>query len=309
MKAVLYDRYGGPEVLRFADVPEPEPGAGEVLIQVRAASVIPGDWKLRAGHLQSMFPVTFPKIPGRDGAGTVAAAGPGADYAKVGDAVCFVTEHTEAGSNCEFVARGRERIVAKPDGLSFAEAAALMHAGVCAWICLVETARVEAGMKVLVHGGAGAIGGMAVQIARHFGAEVAATCHSRNVSYVESLGAIRPIAYDLEDFGEVVREVDVVVDLIGGDVHHRSYPVLRKGGTMVWLIAAPFEDRSAAFGVRTVQAEIHDDRRVLEAVVALAADGAVKPQVSRRMALEDAAEAHRLLEAGENSRGRIVLEP
>lgn len=309
MKAVLYDRYGGPDVLRLSDVPDPEPGPDEVLIQVKAASVIPGDWKLRAGHLREMFPIAFPKVPGRDGAGVVVARGSDVDYADIGDALCFVTEHTEPGSNCEFVVRGRDRVVAKPDTLSFPEAAALMHAGVCAWICLVETARVAAGMKVLVHGGAGAIGGMAVQMARHLGAEVAATCHSRNLDYVESLGASRVIAYDVEDFAATVRDIDVVVDLIGGDVHRRSYPVLKTGGAMVWLIAAPFEDQSAKYGVRTLQAKIHDDLRVLEAVVALADKGAIKPQVSRRMSLADAADAHRILEERRNSRGRIVLEP
>ena len=309
MKAAMYDRYGGADVLSIAELPTPMPKDDEVLIRVEAASVIPGDWKLRSGHLQEMFPVSFPKIPGRDGAGVIVEKGTAVDFAEIGDAVCFVTEHTEAGSNCEFVVRGADRIVQKPDGLSFIEAAALMHAGVCAWICLVETAKVASGMRVLVHGGAGAIGGMAVQMARHFGAEVWSTCHSRNLDYVSSLGASQAIAYDREDFGADVRDIDIVVDLIGGEVHRRSYPVLRRGGTMVWLIAAPFEDQSADYGVRTVQAEIHDDRRVLESVVALAAEGAIKPQVSRCLSLADVAEAHRALEAGENSRGRIVLTP
>ena len=140
MKAIRYDRYGGPEVLRLADMPEPRCGGGEVLIDVRAASVIPGDCKLRAGHLRELFEVTFPKIPGRDGAGVVLEVGARVGEFMVGDRVCFVTQHTEPGSNAERIARPAAEVVRMPDGLDFAGAAALMHAGVCAWIALVETA-------------------------------------------------------------------------------------------------------------------------------------------------------------------------
>ena len=171
MRAIQYERFGGPEVLRLVDLPAPAPGPGEVAIEVRAASVIPGDWKLRAGHLQHLFPITFPKIPGRDGAGIIVEVGSGVDGWSVGEAVGFVTQHTESGSYAERVVRNPASVVRKPAALSFAEGAALMHAGVCAWIGLIETAGVEAGSRVLVHAGAGAIGGAAVHgwIARHSG--------------------------------------------------------------------------------------------------------------------------------------------
>ena len=307
MKAILYDQFGGPEVLRLADVREPEFGDGEVLIDVAAASVTPGDFKLRAGHLQKLFPITFPKISGRDGAGTVSAVGNKVDDFAPGDRVCFVTQRTEPGSYAERIARPAGEVVRMPDGLDFIDAAALTHAGVCAWIALVESARLEPGMHVLIHGGAGAIGGMAVQLASHLGARVTATCRSANTEYTLGLGADSVIAYDRADFTEVVSNVDVVLDLVGGDVHDRSCRVLRRGGILVFLLAEPFVDCSAEHGVELRQAVIDDDKSLLEKVVALAADGAITPQVSRVMALSDAAEAHRVMESGRNSRGRIVL--
>jgi len=307
MKAILYDQFGGPEVLRLAEVPEPECADGEVLIDVAAASVTPGDCKLRAGHLQELFPITFPKISGRDGAGIVSVVGNKVDDFAPGDRVCFVTQRTEQGSYAERIARPAGEVVRMPDALEFIDAAALMHAGVCAWIALVETARLEPGMHVLIHGGAGAIGGMAVQLASHLGARVMATCRSANTEYTLGLGADSVIAYDRVDFVDVVSDVDVVLDLVGGDVHERSCRVLRPGGILVFLLADPFEDRSAEFGVDLRQAMIDDDKSVLEKIVALAADGTITPQVSRVMALSDAAEAHRVMESGRNSRGRIVL--
>lgn len=307
MKAIVYDRFGGPEVMRLADMAEPEYGEADVLIDVAAASVTPGDCKMRAGHLQELFPITFPKIPGRDGAGIVAAAGANVAGLAPGDRVCFIAQRIEQGSNAERIARPASQVVAMPDGLDFTGATALMHAGVCAWIALVETARLAAGGHVLIHGGAGAIGGMAVQIAHHLGARVSATCRAANSDYAAGLGADAVIPYDRADFADAVSDVDVVLDLVGGDVHERSCRVLRPGGILVFLLAEPFEDRSAEYGVELRQADIHDDKAVLEKVVALAADGTIRPQVSRVLPLSEAVEAHRLIESGRNSRGRIVL--
>ena len=307
MRAIQYRRFGGPAVLELAEVPDPHPGPGQVRVDLRAASAIPGDCKLRAGHLQAHFKVTFPKIPGRDGAGIVTEVGPGVTYARPGDAVCVVAQHTESGTYAEAVVRDAATIVPKPDALGFTEAAALTHAGVCAWIMLVETAQVRRGMKVLVHAGAGAIGGLAVQLAAHLGAEVAATCRAANADYVQGLGAGRVVAYDREDFTQRLSDYDVVLDLVGGTVHERSYGVLRRGGHIVYLIAEPFRDRSREFGVRATRAEIHDRPDLLRTVVDLAAKKILRPQICATLPLAEAAEAHRRIEAGEVTRGRIVL--
>ncbi|MSQ70156.1 MAG: NADP-dependent oxidoreductase [Betaproteobacteria bacterium] len=309
MKAIRFASFGGPEVLRLEEVAAPAPpGPHEVLIAIEAACVTPGDWKLRAGQLQTMFPVSLPCIPGRDGAGRITAIGKAVDYAQPGDAVCFVAERTVQGSYAESIVRDAASIVALPPRLSFAEGAALMHAGTCAWIALVDTAHIARGQKILIHAGAGAIGGMAIQIAKHIGAYVATICSARNAPYARGLGADLVIEYDREDFAEKLLGYDVVLDLVGGEAHEQSYRVLNKGGVMVWLIARPIVDRSAEYGVRTLQAHIQDDPRALAGVIDLARRGVLKPQVSRIMPLSAAADAQRRVQAGDNSRGRIVLD-
>lgn len=307
MQAIQYSRYGGPDVLNIVDLPNPIPAQDEALIAVKAASVIPGDWKVRAGHLQEMFPLNLPTIPGRDGAGIVVATGPGCDWAAIGDELCFVTEHVEPGSYAEMVARPRSMTVSKPAEISFPQAAAMMHAGVCAWIGLIETARIKSGQRILVHGGAGAIGGMAIQLAKQTGCHVYTTCAATNRAYVADLGADEVIAYDEVNFIDTLSDMDVVLDLIGGDIHEKSCRVLKPGGTVFWLIAAPFKDLSARYGVNCQQVIIHDRRSTLESVAEAVRLGTLRPQVSRTLPLRDAAEAHRILERGENSRGRIIL--
>ena len=308
MKAVRFDRFGGPEELRLVDLPDPAPAPGEVLIEVRAVSVVPGDCKLRQGLLTGYFPVAPPKVPGRDGAGIVKAVGADVADFSPGDRVCFTCRHVDQGSYAQLACRPERDVVDMPDGLDFVEAAAIMHAGVCAYIAVVETAAVKSGDRVLVHAAAGAIGGMAVQICKHLGAEVTGTCSARNVDHVRSLGADRIIAYDRMDFGEVVSDQDAVVDLVGGDVHARSRAVLRPGGVLVWLIALPFEDDATVRDIDVRQAVIEDSPQILKAVVALANAGHVRPLVSRVLPLGQAAAAHRILEAGRNSRGRLILD-
>jgi len=308
MLAVQYRQFGGPDVLQLIDVPDPEPGPGEVRVTLHAASVIPADWKLRAGHLKQLFSISFPKIPGRDGAGVVSKLGPGVDYVAVGTRVGVIARHIEPGTYAQSIVRDRASIVPLPGNVGFEEGAALMHAGVCAWICLVETARLRPRMRIVVQGGAGAIGGLAVQLAHHLGAHVAATCRADNVDYVRSLGADEVVAYDRDDFAASLREYDVVLDLIGGEVHARSYVTLKRGGHMVCLIAAPFENQAQKFDVRVTTPRIHDGHYAMDAVVDLAARGVLRPQISSRMALAEAAEAHRRLEARAVTRGRIVLE-
>ena len=308
MKAIRFDRFGGPEELRLVDLPDPAPGPGEVLIEVRAVSVVPGDCKLRQGLLTGYFPVAPPKVPGRDGAGIVKAVGADVADFSPGDRVCFTCRHVDQGSYAQLACRPERDVVDMPDGLDFVEAAAIMHAGVCAYIAVVETAAVKSGDRVLVHAAAGSIGGMAVQICKHLGAEVTGTCSARNADHVRSLGADRIIAYDRTDFGEVVSDQDAVVDLVGGDVHARSRAVLRPGGVLVWLIALPFEDDATGRDIDVRQAVIEDSPQILKAVVALANAGHVRPLVSRVLPLGQAAAAHRILEAGRNSRGRLILD-
>jgi NADPH2:quinone reductase len=274
-------------------------------VAVKAASAVPIDWKLRAGLLQQYFQLKFPKIPGRDGAGLVTATGAGVDGMTAGVRVCVMAGHDRPGTYAQGIAVPAAAVVPIPEKLSFVEASSLVNAGLSAWVC-IEAAAVQAGMKVLVHGGSGAVGGVIVQLAHHLGAEVTATSRAANRDYVRSLGAARAIAYDEEDFG-ALRGQDVVFDLVGGDTHARSYPVLRKGGHLVFLVAAPIVERGAEFGVRVTRAMVADARAPVEKVLDLAARGIVRPPVAGMLPLREAARAHRMMENGEAMRGRLML--
>src|SRR6476646_5563138 len=199
MRALLYASFGGPDVLRVGEVEDPSPGRGEVLIRVRAASVGPGDCKLRAGMLQQHFSISFPKIPGRYGAGEVVALGPDVDAIRIGDRVAFAAAHDENGSCAEMIVRPRVKIAAAPANVTFPEASAVIHEGVCA-VSALASANVGAGTRLLVHGAAGAVGGACVQLARHLGAVVTATCREHDRDNVHALGAHLVIPFDREDF-------------------------------------------------------------------------------------------------------------
>jgi NADPH:quinone reductase-like Zn-dependent oxidoreductase len=308
MKAIEYRCYGGPEVLELVDRPDPAPGPGEVLIHVHAVSLAPGDWKMRRGLLKDVFPARFPVTPGRDGSGEVAALGAGVADVAPGDGVVFMTDRVTAGSYAELIVRKRDAIVRKPASVSHIEAAAANHAGLCAWLGLVDTARIGPGSKVLIHGAAGAVGSFAVQLAHHRGAKVAATCRAGSVEYVAALGAHTVIAYDRDDFAAILRDYDVVYDLVGGAVHERSYRVLKQGGLLLYLIAKPVVERGAEYGVAVKRVAIDERPDAIEAVMALVAAGAVKPQVDRVFPLAEAAAAHRFLESNAPRRGRCVLQ-
>lgn len=304
--AVAYDAYGGPEVLKLRSVPAPPLAHGEVLVEVHAASMNPVDWKVRSGMLQKFFPVTFPTITGRDGAGKVMAAAAGADSSLVGKRVCFLAQRG-AGTWSQKIALQASLAVPIPSSISYEAAASLPLAGISAWVGLVQAANVKPEMRVLIHAAAGGVGSMAVQIARLRGATVIATCSQRNVDFVRALGAEEVIPYDQTAFEERVRDIDVVFDVIGGDVHRRSYPTLKRDGIIVALAAAPFEDESARWGVKLVTPQVLSDSAALTEIVELVAAGALKPCVECVLPVADFAKAHQMSETG-HARGKIVLK-
>ena len=308
MKAIRFDRFGGPEVLRLVDMPDPVPGPGELLVEVHAVSVVAGDCKLRNGDMAEHLALRPPRVPGRDGAGVVRAVGDGVAGFKAGDRVCFTCQYGQQGTYAELAVRPESDVARMPRRLNFIEAAAVTHAGICAYIAIVGTAAVKTGDKVLVHAAAGAIGGIAVQLCRMLRAEVAGTCRARNLDHVMALGAHRAIAYDREDFSRAISGQDVVIDMIGGDVHTKSREALRPGGRLVWLIAEPFGEPDDGRDIEVRQAIIKDGPESLGAVMGLADEGRIRPLVSQVLPLYRAAEAHRIMEAGENTHGRLVLD-
>lgn len=307
MHAASYDRHGGPEVITLGPMPMPVAGPGQVLVRLAAAGVAPLDWKLRAGLLAQHFTLSFPKIPGRDGAGTVAAVGDGVTGLVPGDRVAVMAPPaTQAGTAAQAIAADAGLVVPLPDTVGFDAAAALINSGLSAWIAVMRTAQVQAGQRVLVQSGAGAVGGLMVQLCRHLGATVTATCRADNMDYVLALGANRAVAYDRPWPGDLPPQ-DVVFDLMGGAVHDACYPLLAPGGHLVWLTAAPITDRGEAHGVRVTRAMITDDAGAVAEVLALAARGVLRAQIADRLPLDRVAEAQRRLAAGEVTRGRLTL--
>lgn len=307
MKAILMEGYGGAEVLRFGEAPDPAAGAGEIVVDIHAASVNPADWKVRDGLRRDAVALSLPHILGRDFSGVVREVGSGvADFA-VGDAVFAVTERGREGAYAEAIAIRAALVASKPSTLTHAEAAALALTGLTALVALEDDARLGAGETVLIQGGAGGVGSFAVQLARHLGARVFATASARNHDYLRELGADQVIDYASQDFTAVTPPCDVVFDTIGGEVHRRSFSVLRPGGRLVHIAPGPAGFEPPRADVTVSRPHVARDRQHLERIVELVAIGAVRPPEIRRLPLAEAAAAQELSKTG-HVRGKIVLE-
>ncbi|HYL90113.1 MAG TPA: NADP-dependent oxidoreductase [Burkholderiales bacterium] len=293
MRAVRVHGYGGAEVMRLDDVPIPQAGEGHVLVKVRAASVNPIDWKMRRGLLKAIFPLTFPRTLGRDCAGEVD-----------GKLVAGVADPRGEGTHAEYALLPQASTAPVPVGLDAAEAASLCIAGLSAWIALVEAAKVQKGMRVLIHGGAGGVGGHAIQIARELGAHVVTT--STQVDYCRQLGAERVIDYRKEDFA-AAGPFDVVLDTLGGEAHVRSLEALKPNGMLVALSATPIPAHPPRTDVRVERPMIQANRERLGQIFDWVIKGRLRPQVTRRFHLEAANDAYAAVEAP-HGRGKIVLE-
>jgi NADPH2:quinone reductase len=309
MQAWVMHGYGGAEAMRLETVAVPQPRPGELLLRVEAASVNPADWKIRAGLLQAVLPLTFPRVLGRDCVGTVVRLGEGCDGFTMGERVLAVADPLRDGTHAEYTVVAGAMAARVPAALSAADAACLGVSGLSAWIPLVEIAALQPGQRILIHAGAGGVGGIAVQIARHMGAEVLATCGAANVDYCASLGAHHVIDYTAERFELAVSGCDVVFDTIGGDVHRRSFDVLRPGGLLVHLTAAPIDATDPIPrrpDVRVVRADVRASTARLGKLLEWAAAGYIRPQVARAFPLVQAREAY-ALSAGGHVRGKLVL--
>jgi NADPH:quinone reductase-like Zn-dependent oxidoreductase len=308
MRAITQRAFGGPEVLRLADVPAPSPEPAGVVVRMRATSVNPIDLVVRSG----VFPLLGdpPFILGWDVSGVVEAVDPGVSRFQVGDEVYGMPFFPRAaGAYAEFVGAPSRQLARKPAALSHVEAAALPLVGLTAWQALVDIADVQPGQRVLIHGAGGGLGHLAVQLAKHRGAEVIGTASAAKHAFLRSLGADQLIDYRRADFTAEVRDVDVVLETIGGDYADRSLSVLRPGGLLVTAVErlnATLPARAGAAGVRFAAVSVEPDYVALEQLAALAEAGAVRPYVQAALPLEEAAKAHQVAEAG-GVQGKIVL--
>ncbi|MGH8181890.1 MAG: NADP-dependent oxidoreductase [Steroidobacteraceae bacterium] len=305
MKAVRIRSYGGPEVLELADVEKPQPKEDEVLIRVRAASVNPVDYKIRAGTYPMVKQDQLPKVLGRDVAGEIECCGGAVRNFKEGDTVYAMLDGGPGGY-AEYVTVRADLVAPKPGQLDYRAAAAVPLAGLTAWQGLFDHGHLQAGQRVLIHGGAGGVGHLAVQFAKARGATVITTVGSQDVEFVKQLGADQVVDYTRERFDDEVRDIDLVLDLIAGETQDRSWAVLKDGGTMISSLARPSEAKARELHAHAESFVAHPDRDELIAIGRLIDEGRVHPHVSAVFELKEAAEAQVQLEQ-RHAQGKVVL--
>lgn len=306
MQAVRIHAYGGPDQLKLESAPTPTPARGEVLVKVHAAGVNPVDWKIREGAFNS--PSTkFPLTLGYDVCGTVEAVGNSVARIQVGDVVYSYINLSRGGGYAEYVTIAENEVALKPTTLDPIEAAAVPLAALTAWQALFDNANLKSGQTVLIHGAAGGVGTFAVQFAKFKGATVIATASEKNHAYLKDLGADVVIDYNTQKFEEIAKDVDVVLDSIGGDTQDRSFGVLKKGGTIVSIVGPVSPQKAAEHGVRGKAMLVQPSAAQLAEIGALIDQEKVKVVVSHIMPLADAAKAHEQSQTG-HTRGKIVLK-
>ena len=242
MKAFVLDRYGKKGGLRMGEMPDPQMREDDVLVQIHAAGVNPLDSKIRDGEFKLILPYRLPLILGNDFAGVVVRVGSRVRRFKPGDEVYARPDADRIGAFAQFIAIREDSLAIKPKGLTMEEAASIPLVGLTAWQALIEKANLKKGQKILIHAGSGGVGTLAIQLAKHVGATVATTTSAANVDWVKALGADIVIDYTRDDFTTLLRDYDVVLNSLGGDVLEKSVQVLKRGGKLISISGPPDPD-------------------------------------------------------------------
>lgn len=308
MKAVRIHAYGGTDVLTYEDAPRPTPSEDEVLIRVRATSINPFDVVVRAGYVSEFMPLPFPIILGRDISGVIEEVGPGVSGFQTGDQVYAYAEGN--GAYAEYAVVSASAVALSPQSTDNIHAASVPNVTLAAWLALFDLANLSEGQTILIHGAAGGVGHIAVQLAKWRGAKVIGTA-SINIDFLQELNIDQAIDYSTTPFEDVVNGVDVVFDLVGGDTYERTAKVLKPGGVLVSTVrpmqGGPSEEIAATYDVRQ---EMVLDRppvgATLTEIAGLIDTGHLKPHVSKILPLSDVAKAHEMIEGG-HTRGKIAL--
>jgi NADPH:quinone reductase-like Zn-dependent oxidoreductase len=309
MKAVRAHRRGGPEQLVFEVAPRPEPAPGEAIVAVRAASITPDEFTWDATWTDRVEPGgrdRTPIIPSHEVSGVVAALGPGAVDLTVGDEVYGLIPFVRDGAAAEFVSVPANVLAPKPAAVGHDVAAAIPLSALTAWQALALHGNVTLDQHVLVQGAAGGVGTFAVQMAVHLGARVSATARQADRAFVEALGATQFVAYETDRFEDRVKDVDVVLDLVGGETQTRSFRVLRSGGVLVSIVAPPNGAHAGEHGARGVFFVVEPSRHQLKGIARLVDAGRIRPVVDHVVGLADTRTAYEAL-ATEHRRGKVVI--
>jgi len=309
MKAAQLMKYGGEDAVQVNDnVEQPVPLMDQVLVEVYAAAVNPFDVKVREGETKSYVDLDFPSTLGGDVAGVVAAVGQGIEGLEVGQTVLGMANAVGGqGSLAEFTVVKIEQIVPKPANIDFLTAAALPLTGVSAYQALVDHMNLQSGQKVLIHGGAGGIGSLAIQIAKDIGAYVATTAGTAEIDFVKSLGADQVIDYTAEDFAEIIKDFDAAFDTVGGETNTKSYTVLHPGGNLVSMVVPPNDELVDQYQINYTQQASKATPERLIAVAELASTGKIKVNIDKVFSLDEAPAALEYLKTG-HPKGKVVVQ-
>jgi NADPH:quinone reductase-like Zn-dependent oxidoreductase len=305
MRAIVIHAYGGPEVMKLENVARPEPAPDEVLIRVVAASINPVDVAVRKGYLAKLVG-NFPIVPGMDAAGIVEKIGNRVTKYKVGDPVFAFFTLKDEGGYAEFVTANEDELAPKPNTVSFAQAAGGGAAGATAWEALIDTANLRADQTVLIHGGSGGVGHLAIQIAKARGAKVFATASTANQEFLRQMGADIAIDYSRAKFEDVAKNVDVVLDTVGRDTLERSYSVVKKGGIIVSIVDEPKPEALETHGIRGVTLRCTPKAGVLEELSKLMEAKKLTPVISQTFPMTQVVQAQKQIATG-HTRGKIIL--
>ena len=306
MKAALMNAHGGPDVLEYGDLPDPVAAAGEIVVDIHAASVNGADWKVRDGSGPGPDK-EFPYVLGRDFSGVVSEVGEGVDDIQAGDEVFAVCPAGQEGTYADKIAIKAEFVAKKPADISHIDMAAMALIGLTASISIEETLKLQSGEKILIHGGAGGVAGFAIQLAKHIGAHVVTTASAVNHDYLRGLGADEIIDYNTQDFTKVVSACDAVFDTVGGDVTQASFTVLKPGGRGAFIASGGTPPPTERDDVESLRPAVGRDRPHMEHIVELMQAGAVRVPEITLYPLSDAAKAHEISE-GRHLRGKLVFK-
>ena len=305
MKAAIIREYGS--AIEIADVLQPALLADSVLIEVHAASVNPVDGIVQAGYLKEMMPITFPFTMGFDISGVVVEVGEQVSKFKKGDEVFSRPNGMQAGTIAEYAVIKEEELAIKPANISHQEAASIPLVGLTAWQAMVTKGDLQKGQKVLIHAGSGGVGTLAIQIAKHLGAEVATTTSAANAEMVKSLGADVVIDYKTQKFEEELSDYDLVFDMMGGETMEKSFKTLKKGGCLVSIKGEDSKGLAEQYAVRFEAFFMWPSGEMLSQLAQLISDGALKAVIDRTFSIDDIQEAYGYLQTG-RAKGKVVIQ-
>lgn len=308
-RAVVINEYGGKEKLAEAKVSLPELGADQVLVKVAATSINPIDWKLREGYLKQMFPWSFPIILGWDVAGEIVEVGQKVKDYHVGDRIFARPEMTRFGTYADYTIVDSNLLAPVPESIAFTEAAAVPLAGLTALQALFDHGSLKAGEKVLIHAGAGGVGTYAIQLAKNAGAYVITTASPRNHELVKKLGADEVIDYHTTDFEEVLTDIDLVFDTMGGEIQKKSFSVLKEHGRLISVLSIEDETLAATKQIEAKAIWLRTNGEQLSELAKLMADGKLVSVIGETFPLtrQGVYDAHALSET-HHAVGKIVLD-